>query len=720
MKKLQIGVASMALLWAGQAFAQETPDAEVGRGQEAVGSGEANMRVMEAIVVTAQRRSERLVDVPISVSTVSYESMTLAGQDSLLSLNKLVPGVYVSQPLYFLAPTVRGVGSTLSVSNESAVAVYIDGVYQPAQASNVFDLASIAGVEVLKGPQGTLFGRNATGGAILVKTLDPSFEREGQFNMSYSRFGEVRTNGYANFPISDKLAVNGAISYRHSPGYIRDVKTEQITNEANSLAVRGKLLFLPTENLEVILTGAHTEYDDPTASNYQSFEGKSSLAGLPGAGPVATDRFHLSHGDKDVLKISAQEYTAHITFDIEAGTVSSITALKRDSLVTRNDADNTYLPLFRVDFTFKQRTFSHEINFTSPSSDNFSYVVGAYYYHNYKYYEPFAYNGVDFLEMEQWSDSLAGYADGTYEFGDLALIGGIRYSTEKRKMDNALLSHPLIPLAGQGSRHIERQESAWTPRVGLRYALTDRSNVYGTYSRGFKSGAFNSTSLTDPGVSPETINAFELGYKVDAGHFTLNAAAYYSSYSDIQVNTLVITNGVALNSVANAAKARIYGFEFDGTYQFSDALNVHATFGYTNAEYSSFPNATGYNILPSGASQTISIDASGNSMVRQPKYQASAQVRYTVPVGENSLTFTLSPSYNSRVYYDFSNQLSQGPVFLLDGSIDFALQDGLKISVFGQNITDRSYYITKRFSTFDTSVTYAKPATYGMKLSYEF
>lgn len=273
MKNLYAGVASIALLWTGQAHAQ---------------SQTANTEIAD-IVVTAQKRSERLVDVPVSITAVSAENIEVAGQDSLLSLNKLVPGLYISQPVYFLSPTIRGVGSTLSVSNESAVAVYIDGVYQPAQASNIFDLASISGIEVLKGPQGTLFGRNATGGAILVNTLNPSFKTAGRMNLSYARFGELRANGYVNLPMSDAVAANAAVSYRYSPGYIRDIRTGRLVNEANSFAARGKLLVQASDDLEVILTGSHTQYSDPTASNYQTLNGENALSALPGPAPSPVD-----------------------------------------------------------------------------------------------------------------------------------------------------------------------------------------------------------------------------------------------------------------------------------------------------------------------------------------------------------------------------------------------------------------------------------------------
>ena len=561
------------------------------------------------IVVTAQRRSERLVDVPISISTVSTEQIELAGQDSLMSLNKLVPGLYMSKPVYFLSPTVRGVGSTLSVTNESAVAVYIDGVYQPAQASNVFDLASISSVEVVKGPQGTLFGRNATGGAILVKTLDPSTTGvEGKFNLSYGRFNEVRANGYINLPLSSMIAVNTALSYRHSDGYLRDKRTGAVVNEAENFAARGKLLLQLNDNLEVILTAAHTEYSDPTASNYQSLDGRNSLSAIPGTGPLASGRFEVSHDVKDVLKINAQEYTSHINFDTGGGTLSSITAFKLDSLVTTNDIDNTYLPVFRVDFTFKQRTFTQEVNFTSLDGNDFSYVVGAFYYHNRRYYPTFQYNLVEFLDQDNRNESIAGYADGTYRIGDLAVIAGIRYTTEKRKIANALLPHPLTPPAARGSVARETRENSWSPRVGLRYALGARSNIYATFSKGNKSGAFNGTSLTSPGVTPETIDAYEIGYKTTGHRFTLNTAAYLYNYSDIQAATLTITNGVALSNTVNAAKARIYGLEIDATYDISDSLNIRASFGYTHGEYTSFPNAPGYQ--PSGAGYvTVPMDA---------------------------------------------------------------------------------------------------------------
>jgi iron complex outermembrane receptor protein len=718
MKILFAGVASIALVWAGQVHAQAAPavqDATAGEQSTSAVADEQGAS-SDDIVVTAQKRSERLVDVPATVTILSAESIALAGQDSLDSLNKLVPGLYINQPVYFLSPTIRGVGSTLSVTNESIVSVYVDGVYQPAQAGNVFDLASVSDIEVLKGPQGTLFGRNATGGAILVSTLDPSPDREAKFNLSYARFGEVRANGYVNLPIAEGIAANVAISRRYSPGFIRDVRTGELRNEAKSFSVRGKLLLEPADNLDIILTAGHNQLSDPTASNYQSLNGVNRFSAVPGAGPLAVGPFQVSHNTRDIIETSGDEYTARIMLDTEAGQLTSITARKLDHLYASNDIDNSYLNAGDVNFVFKQRTVTQEINFTSRPGGAFGYVVGAYYYRNYRYYPSYNYLGFRFLYQDNTNEALAGYVDGTYEFGDLTAIAGIRYSTEKRELNNALYA----PLAAPSTASVQTRDDAWTPRFGLRYAISPRSNLYATYSRGFKSGAFNGTSPTGAGVKPETINAFEVGYKLSDSALKLNAAAYYYDYTNIQASTLLIVNNIATTVLSNAGKARIYGAELDATYAFNDAFNVRAAFSYTNARYTDFPNATGYSPLPGGGYTTGIVDATGNSMVRQPEYQASVQMNYIVPVGDNALTFTLSPSYNSRIYFDFASQLSQKPTFLLDGSVNLALGDGLSLSVFGRNILDRRYFSAMGFSTSDISVMYGTPATYGVRLSYAF
>jgi len=244
----------VAVMWAGASHAQISVPASTSI--EAAGAATG----IDEIVVTAQRRSERLVDVPISISTASNDDLQRAGPTTLESLTKVTPGVYLQRATFGLSPTVRGIGSTLPDSNnEQNVAVYIDEIYYSVASGNVFDLASVSGVEVLKGPQGTLFGRNATGGAILIHTLDPGFALSAKFNLSYERFDQVRANAYLNVPLGEKVAINGSVAYRYSNGSTRDLKTNRITNEGDNFTARGKLLVKPTDSFSLILVAAHAD-----------------------------------------------------------------------------------------------------------------------------------------------------------------------------------------------------------------------------------------------------------------------------------------------------------------------------------------------------------------------------------------------------------------------------------------------------------------------------
>jgi len=349
--------------------------AEVMAVSGADGEASAALPTASDIVVTAQRRSERLVDVPISIMTASAADLERAGGASIDNLTKLTPGVYLQRAAYGLSPTIRGIGSTLVTSSgEQNVALYVDNIYYPVPTGNVFDLASVAGVEVLKGPQGTLFGRNATGGAILVRTRDPGFNVEGRVNLSYERFDQVRTSAYVNLPISDKVAVNGSVAYRYSGGYIRDIRTNSIVNEGYNFTARGKILLEPVDTLSIILTAAHAEMDDPTGTMTQSLR-PAPLLLLGNYGPIATDRFHTSKYQTESTRTSTDEYSARVKLDAGGGTISSYTAYMENSLWTVNDLAAAYFPS-QVKTSVFTKTFSQEVNFASAPDKPLTYVVG--------------------------------------------------------------------------------------------------------------------------------------------------------------------------------------------------------------------------------------------------------------------------------------------------------------------------------------------------------
>ncbi|HEX7784482.1 MAG TPA: TonB-dependent receptor [Sphingobium sp.] len=749
----------MAIAWVSVAHAQSsssgdlgnrsTPDMKSGPAQSAANARSASLAQNAVspgdIVVTAQRRSERWVDVPISIAAVSPSALEQAGPTSLENLTKVVPGAYFQRAVYGLSPTIRGIGSTLPASGgEQNVATYIDGVYQATPTGNIFDLASVSDVEVLKGPQGTLFGRNATGGALLIKTLDPSFATSGRFNVSYERFNQVRASGYLNVPINDKIAVNGAISYRYARGYIRDGRTGDYVNEGRNFTARGKLLLQPTDNFSIILTASHADFDDPTGSNYQSIR-LTGLYSLPflDSGPVSKDRYHLSHNTRDVIKTSTDEYSAHAKLDLDFGTLTSISAYDVNDLFSINDLDNTYatiplviplpLPIGPIVIPTDQsatvkvhtKTFTQELNLTSKGDGPLSYVAGLYYYHSESAVPLLLSNDVPLFNAFGKNNAYAAYAEGTYRLGELSLIAGARYSYEKRLGESAQGVSAPSPF----TRIQNATDKKWTPRIGLRYALSPRANIYATYSKGFKSGVFDLSSPNGPSVKPETVDAFEAGFKTSSKMFSLSAAGFYYDYKDSQVNSTVSgQDGAIFNQLFNVPTSRIYGIDIDGTVRFSDAFDVRAGFAYTHARYIDFKTAPGYTNDPTVPATlgglfnaNIVVDASGSHMVRAPAYTASATFGYHAEVGDDSrLDVTVSPYYSSRVYFDFANTLSQKAYMTLDAAVTFTSHGNMTISVFGRNLTDKIYYTQQGINALGTNGNFGMPRTYGVSLGYSF
>jgi iron complex outermembrane recepter protein len=716
----------LVLAWASAAAAPTPPaGARTSTSAAATQPQADSADVIGEVIVTAQRRSERLVDVPISVATASAEDLQRAGPTSIENLTKITPGVYLQRAVYGLSPTVRGIGSTLATSGgEQNVALYVDEIYYPTPTGNIFDLASVAGVEVLKGPQGTLFGRNATGGAILLRTLDPTFTGSGKVKASWERFDQVRGSAYVNLPLTDKVAVNGSVAYRHSDGYVQDLKTGRATNAGDNFTARAKLLVQPTDAFSVVFTAAHADFDDPSGGDTRNFKPARAIAIL-GGGPVASDRYHSSMNTQQFIKTKTDEYSARAKLDVAGGVLSSFTAFLRNDLNALNDLDLSYLDQ-TIALHIKTKTFSQEVNFASAPNQPLTYVVGAYYFHNRGQVPSILSNNKPLANSQGKIDAIAGYADGTYEIGDLSLIAGLRYSYEKRRTNSAFGVLAPSPY----TRFQEAVDKQWTPRVGLRYRLDGHSNLYATYSKGFKSGVFDATTAAGPGVKPEKVDAYEVGLKSASGDFTFNTAAFYYDYLDTQVNaTISGANGAVFTQLFNVPKSRIYGAEAEAWLRLGESFDVRGAVAYTHSRYVDFPNAPGYVDNPANPTTAggllfanVSLNVSGKKMVRSPEFTASSTLRYhTRLTSDAELELTLSPYYSSRVYFTFDNSLSQKNYTTLDAAATLTLHDSVKFSVFGRNLTDEKYFVSKSQNSLSLDAgRYATPATFGVSLEYAF
>lgn len=666
------------------------------------------------IVVTAQRREERLVDVPVSVVALDGEQLAESGVNAIDDLGRSAPGVVVNKLGAYLQPTIRGIGANVQGSGaDPNVAIYVDGVYVPSQTGSMFDLANIESVQILKGPQGTLFGRNATGGAILLTTLDPSFDTTAKVTLGYGRFNEVKANTYLSTGLTDTIAADLSVYYRRSDGFMKDILTGADRNEQKSFDVRSKLLFEPSDSARFVLALSHNETSDPTGLTQTTLNGNTLGNRFPDPGPVAVERGDVSQEIPTIIDVNIDQASLTGEFDIGFATLNSISAYRDEDGYIQSDLDSSYVPALYARYDQYINSFSQEINLTGPSGNPLSWVVGAFYYWSEAGSDDFELNGSTFFKARITTDAIAGFADATYDLGGVSLIAGLRYSTEKREFKRSPDGGPYTIDTGE-------RFSDWTPRVGIRVDMGPSSNVYATFSQGFKSGTYNVSSPSTVPVRPENIDAYEVGFKTASYLFDLNAAAYYYKYDDIQVTAYDFTTG--LSRVFNAAKAEVYGGELDATWRPVDAFDLRAAVAYTHARYEDFPGATAFTPRPNndGNDQTI-IDASGAEMLRAPEWTLSATANYRIALsGGSELALSLRPYYSSRVNFSFDERIQQPGYFTLDGTVTWNANDNLRVSAYGRNLTDKKYATYRGQTSARDGIVWAQPLSYGLSMSYRY
>jgi iron complex outermembrane receptor protein len=699
------------------------------------------------IVVTAQRRSEKLSDVPISITAATGQQLTNSGVTNTQDLTNIVPGLKVDRVGGSTAPAIRGISTQIAQPGADAnVAIYVDGVYQPNQFANTFDLPDIQRVEVLKGPQGTLFGRNATGGAIRIVTLDPSFTATGRLTAGYGSFNDRTVNGYVAGPIVDGLLA-GSISgyYDKNDGYLRNVVNDERIGGVESENLRGKLMLTPSSSTKFVLSGFYSKRNDASNSYAAAIDGNSELANVPGA-ILANGAYNVAVNPAIDASINFHSYGGSLrgTIDTDPGTVSFIAAGSYTKIDVDLPASFGYSPGGGTEYleTIPDHNYSAELNFASRKFGRFSFVAGLYAYYDKSGQEPvvvatnYRQPVPDFLISifsRQTDHAYAAFAEGTYELTDqLTIIAGLRYSYERRAIyggvsvvGQALLNQDPGPLQ-------KFQSKAWrsvTPRVSLKYALDSSSNVYATFSQGFKSGVYNASAVTDPPVNPEHVDAYEVGYKGAFGRrFSTNIALFYYRYKDIQVNAFkTITDPVTgelvnLQQNLNAASGDIYGGEWNGTAQIFRDLSVTAGLAYLHAKYDKFPNGPSLYPLPDGGNlSTLPLDESGNWLVRSPKLTVNASVDYSHQTDIGKIGVSANLFHTSRFYYDSQNRVSQSPYTLVNlrGSLQIA-GTGLTIGVFVKNLTDKTYAQGTYLLASGDGIMYAPPRTYGGTIQFSF
>ena len=566
-------------------------------------------------------------------------------------MDRAAPGLVFYVTASHASPTIRGVGSTLTGPGaDNPVAVYVDGVYQSAASALLFEFDNIDQIEVLRGPQGTLFGRNATGGAIRVSTQTPDQDAHLRTTLSYGRFNDFTARLFANAPITDTLAANIAVMYRDADSYIENLMPGREVEGPSIFAVNSRLRWEPNNQLAVTLSGLYADHRD---DRYESFAPYLRPSPAYEANPAFTvpGPYQINQDIPGLWDTHNEGLTLQVDYDTEVGRFSAITGYTAYWGTLNYDADFAPSTFGYIQGNDRARTYSQEFNWASDLSGPFNFVTGVYFYHDTaRRSQPFYFGpagqtvpGAGYA-AEIVTEAYAAYAEGTYSITDaLHLTLGIRYSNEEKEFN-------FLNLASLAAGNRADSWEEVTPRAVIRYELTERSNVYFSYSQGFKSGTYNpSVNPTPVGIAnlpvdPEYVDAYELGYKMSARNHRFSAAAFFNEYSDIQVNIQLAPSVLAYQ---NAGAAEIYGVELEYAGNWTDNFQVSANVAWTEGEYTEFANAP----ISNGTNAPVSFgDVSGNTTARTPEFTANLSGVYTQRFAVGTLSATASLSYNSGYY----------------------------------------------------------------------
>lgn len=697
------------------------------------------------IVVTAQRRAERLQDVPISITAVSPQQIDNLNLKTIDDVAKITPGLNFDKALTFAQNYIRGVGTNYPQPGlESAVATYIDGAYVP-RAVGIFDILDVQSVQILKGPQGTLYGRNASGGAILVETADPTYEPELRFLAEYGRFDHILGDVVANVPITPTLAIRVAARESHERGYVTNLFDGSKFGGRQAYQVRGKVKWEPTSDFSAVLTVQHNAINDRAGFTAARFGPPICLpCGIPGSPAKPVSGFYEVDNDvNEPFRSRSTSVNLRMKLDMGMVSVESITSYRDQTFFGIIDQDFTSLPLFTYNTSKGNgKTFTQDLIFSTNSGGMIDGMVGVSYLHDNAVQAARLF-GLALAPLEQAFGELPEaenkYPTRSYSaFAEVYLtpvenlkvtLGG-RFTRDERRVTGvinaaaqAALTPPGSPLTFANSVRF----NSFTPRAVIAYDFGDL-NAYVSYNRGFKAGGYNSPTFVDPNIiKPEKITNYEIGAKYVSPdrRLTFNFAAFRYDYKDLQVAITDFESGG--QSIQNAASARGKGIELEASFAPAPWLTLSLGGAYLDAKYRKFENAS-VNFPTDAGLVTGPLDISGRRMIRAPKFTGNIGFGLNIPVGDDwRLRADGTMRYTSR--YDFYPGAG-GPLgydvqprrTLLDMSAGIGPSDDrYEIGVYGSNLLGEKYFLNRQTTApYGTAEAVAPPRTYGVRVKYRF
>lgn len=730
-----IAGAGIGLFGAGSASAQAVPppmDATLDQEQDLASR-------LDEIVVTAQRRETAVQDTPLAINAVGGEEMAARQITDLEALSQALPNVNFGRNVGFARIAIRGIGlDTTTTGQEGRVAYHLDGVYISRPSATTGTFFDIDRVEVVRGPQGTLYGRNATAGAINVITNDPTDTPEGFLRTTLGNYNLMSAEGAVGMPLGGPFSARLAGQIVRRDGYGRNLFLNDDQDDQATESLRGKLRFAPSDTFDIVLSADYHSEDDHNYTYHYLGAGKAGvvplgqrLGGSTAEGP--------RDGYADSATMNRRTFRglgAVATLDLPWATLTSVTGFRDSRVRWSSDQDNTEVAVAVFNMVERSKQFTQELRLAGEFSRG-NWLVGAYYFDE----DIFGYN--DFTPMTRAvvggpntlarglyyggdikAQSYAVFGQVDYELTeDLILTLGARYSDESKEVDEFTTRLDLVTLPGAAPVIRARQQASVdadsvSPRLGLQYEISPDAMVYASYAKGFKSGGFNLGAI-NAAYEPEELTSYEVGLKADwlDGRLRTNVSAFNYGYDNLQVQKVV---GAAVQ-VLNAASAEIRGIEAEIKALPHENLELGLDVSLLDSEYKDFRTSD-----PARA-ELGEIDLSGNQLSQAPDYTVSLSVQYTMPTQYGEFRARVESRWVDRVYFSPFNvpETAQAANNKINLFLNYEHPDGRwTASAFVRNLTDEDTIASSQVSaslfSFPVLGALEPPRTFGVQLGYAF
>ena len=714
----------------------------------------AEAMVIEEVVVTAQKRQQSQQDVPISINAYSAGAIEKLGAGTFTDLTASAPNVNMGRADRASRGqiTIRGIGDySRSVGQDARAGMYIDGVYVGRSYASNPDLEGIEVLEILRGPQGTLFGKNTVSGAVNITTRKPTQEFEGTVKADIGNYEYRKLSAYLSGPLSDTVAASLSIVDVERDGHVKNVLNGKYLNGEDRYSVRGRLIADVSDQLSIDVRAEILKSDVDATSNEAVAPG-----GLGNPFPIQPQPYKVSHDFPESEDREIKSFA--VTADYELANEFMLTYIGAYSEADYNNFDEEdFGPDFAASFHAQEEMemVTHELRLASPANAEYDYLVGLYYYdQDLESVTGAQLNGgaiglfgvIDVMRPAQTSgDSFAVYFHGNWSITEnLQLTGGGRWQRESKDIDyqmidtSNILYQGVIPGLGPNTDGIlfcncadsgDRSASNFSPKIGLNYFVNDDTMIFGSYSVAYKSGGFNAdwqdsaATLAAWEFDDEKVGTFELGIKTDLleKRLRINANIFRSKFTDFQVQQFVPSfnqqtqTQTFIAAIENAGEVVSQGVELNLTALLMDNLQVNLNASYTDAEFDKFDNAA-----PNGAGGFL--DYSGTKLPFAPELNFFVAIDYTLPMGEADLVFHVDYSKTD----DMFSETGEAPGNFMDtqdvlnANITYANEDW-QVTAYAKNLSDSDDIKIQTINFFGIPRgVYQMRRQYGLRFSYHF